>query len=307
MSSNKLFPLKIKTVQASLLTIEDNSWRWHYIYGHLNFNGLRTLHQNEMVTGLPEITPPSKEKSKAFDAFKSFKTLAENETDKKIKTLKTDRGGEFCSKEFDFLCREKGIKRHLTTAYMPQQNGVPKKFCPKAVLWSVHILNRSPTFSIKNMTPQEAWSGKKPSVDHFKVFGCIAYAYILDEKRKKLDDKNEKCIFLGVSEASKAYRLHNLVTTKIVISRGESPQPAAQPHQQLEEERGYNLRDEKSSKKLAWMMDYNVNFTSSDDDNAHFALFVDSDPITYDEAIKVKKWREAMDNEIKSIEKNHTW
>ncbi|CAL8168528.1 unnamed protein product [Prunus armeniaca] len=70
------------------------------------------------------------------------------------------------------------------------------------------------------MTPQEAWSGKKPSVDHFKVFGCIAYAYILDEKRKKLDDKNEKCIFLGVSEASKAYRLHNLVTTKIVISRG---------------------------------------------------------------------------------------
>ncbi|CAL8168529.1 unnamed protein product [Prunus armeniaca] len=127
MSSNKLFPLKIKTVQASLLTIEDNSWRWHYIYGHLNFNGLRTLHQNEMVTGLPEITPPSKEKSKAFDAFKSFKTLAENETDKKIKTLKTDRGGEFCSKEFDFLCREKGIKRHLTTAYMPQQNGVSKR------------------------------------------------------------------------------------------------------------------------------------------------------------------------------------
>ncbi|XP_021803314.1 uncharacterized protein LOC110747450, partial [Prunus avium] len=66
------------------------------------------------------------------------------------------------------------------------------------------------------MTPQEAWSGRKPSVDNFKVFGCIAYAHILDK----------------------------------------------QGH---------------------------------------------SDPITYDEAVKVKKWREAMDNEIKSIEKNHTW
>lgn len=58
--SNGLFPLKIKTVQACLLAKEDDPWRWHYRYGHLNFNGLRTLHQKGMVTGLPEITPPSK-------------------------------------------------------------------------------------------------------------------------------------------------------------------------------------------------------------------------------------------------------
>ncbi|TQD88564.1 hypothetical protein C1H46_025883 [Malus baccata] len=180
------------------------------------------------------------EKSEAFEAFKSFKALVENESDKKIKILRTDRGGEYCSKEFDAFCNEKGIKRQLTTAYTPQQNGVserknqtilnmvrsllvkgsiPKKFWPEVVLWSVHILNRSPTFSVKNMTPQEAWSGQKPLVDHFKVFGCIAYAHIPDEKRKKLDDKSEKCIFLGVSEVSKAYKLYNPVTKKIVVSR----------------------------------------------------------------------------------------
>ncbi|CAL2246234.1 unnamed protein product [Prunus armeniaca] len=100
------------------IAVVNDSWRWHYRYGHLNLNGLRTLHQKKMVTGLPEITPPSKvceecitrkhqgdsfpsgkvvraqsvleEKSEAFDAFKSFKALAENETDKKIKTLRTD-------------------------------------------------------------------------------------------------------------------------------------------------------------------------------------------------------------------------
>lgn len=60
MSSNKLFPLKIKIVQACLLAKEDDPWRWHYRYGHLNFNGLRTLHQKGMVTGLPEITLPSR-------------------------------------------------------------------------------------------------------------------------------------------------------------------------------------------------------------------------------------------------------
>lgn len=68
------------------------------------------------------------------------------------------------------------------------------------------------------MTPEEAWSGHKPFVDHFKIFGCIDYAHIPDEKREKLDDKGEKCIFLGVSEHSKAYKLYNPITKMIVIS-----------------------------------------------------------------------------------------
>lgn len=67
------------------------------------------------------------EKSEAFEAFKSFKALVENESEKKIKTLRTDRGGEYCSKEFDAFCKEKGIKRQLTTAYTPQQNGVSER------------------------------------------------------------------------------------------------------------------------------------------------------------------------------------
>lgn len=55
-SSNRLFPLKIKIIQAYLFAKEDDTWRWHYRYGHLNFNGLQTLHQKGMVIGLPEIT-----------------------------------------------------------------------------------------------------------------------------------------------------------------------------------------------------------------------------------------------------------
>ena len=69
------------------------------------------------------------------------------------------------------------------------------------------------------MTPEEAWNGRKPSVNHFRIFGCIAYAHIPDQKRKKLDDKGEKYIFLSVSEMSKAYKLYNPITKKIVISR----------------------------------------------------------------------------------------
>ena len=69
------------------------------------------------------------------------------------------------------------------------------------------------------MTPEEAWAAHKASVDYFRIFGCIAYAHISDEKRKKLDDKGVKCVFLGVSEESKAYRLYNPVTKRIIVSR----------------------------------------------------------------------------------------
>ncbi|XP_022998981.1 uncharacterized protein LOC111493510 [Cucurbita maxima] len=68
------------------------------------------------------------------------------------------------------------------------------------------------------MTPQEAWSGRKTVVDHFRIFGCIEYAHIPDEKRKKLEDKSLKCVFLGVSEISKPYKLYDSLTKKVVVS-----------------------------------------------------------------------------------------
>ena len=66
---------------------------------------------------------------------------------------------------------------------------------------------------------QEAWSGTKPNVTHLRTFGCIAYAHIPSELRKKLDDKSEKCIFTGYSETSKAYRIYNPITKKLILSR----------------------------------------------------------------------------------------
>ena len=53
------------------------------------------------------------------------------------------------------------------------------------------------------------------------------------------------------------------------------------------------------------MIDYEMDYDSSD--SAYFAFFMDSDSIVYEEAIKEKKWKEVMDSEIKSIEKNKTW
>ena len=68
-----------------------------------------------------------KYKSEAFECFKNLKALIQNEKDSKIKCLRTDRGGEFTSKEFDKFCKEHGIKIELSIAGTPQQNGVVEK------------------------------------------------------------------------------------------------------------------------------------------------------------------------------------
>nr|GEV13382.1 retrovirus-related Pol polyprotein from transposon TNT 1-94 [Tanacetum cinerariifolium] len=65
-----------------------------------------------------------KEKSQAFEAFKTFKAMVEKEKGLKIKSMRSDRGGEFLSKEFNKFCEDNGIRRFLTAPYSPQQNGV---------------------------------------------------------------------------------------------------------------------------------------------------------------------------------------
>eukprot|EP00257_Ricinus_communis_P022462 XP_015582191.1 uncharacterized protein LOC107262222 [Ricinus communis] len=153
------------------------------------------------------------EKSEAYMYFRCFKMLVEKESGMSIKYLRTDRGGELCSTKFSEFCKLNIIKRQLTTAYTPQQNEVverknrtvlnlvrstlsekkvPKPFWPEAVKWVIYVLNRSPTAALSDMTPEEAWSEKKASVVHFRIFECVGHVHIPDATRKKLEDKSVK-------------------------------------------------------------------------------------------------------------------
>ena len=61
-----------------------------------------------------------KNKDEVFSNFKEFKSLIENQIEKKIETFRSDNGGEFTSNEFKELCKDLGIKRELSTPYNPQ-------------------------------------------------------------------------------------------------------------------------------------------------------------------------------------------
>ncbi|GAA0160583.1 hypothetical protein LIER_17104 [Lithospermum erythrorhizon] len=96
---------------------------------------------------------------------------------------------------------------------------MPKRFWPEAVMWSCYVLNRCPPSSVEGMTPQEAWSGNKPIIDHLTVWGCLARAHVPKLGRDKLDNRSKTCIFIGMNEGTKCYILFNVLTEKVMISR----------------------------------------------------------------------------------------
>jgi hypothetical protein len=154
--------------------------------------------------------------------------------------LRTDNGGEYTSKEFVAFCKSAGIRRELIFPHNPQQNGVAERKnssieeTVKApmndqglsmYLWgeeamiAIYVQNRSPHRILKDTTPEEAFSGKKPNMEHLRIFGFHVYIHIPKDKRKKLEPLGKKGIFVGYSESSKAYRIYIPEQHKIEVSR----------------------------------------------------------------------------------------
>jgi hypothetical protein len=94
-----------------------------------------------------------------------------------------------------------------------------QEFWAEVVGTACYLVNRSPSSALDDKTPHEIWSGKKPSLQHLKVFGCDAYVHVPKENRSKLDKKAEKCIFIGYKDGVKGYKLWNPETKKTVYSR----------------------------------------------------------------------------------------
>jgi hypothetical protein len=181
-----------------------------------------------------------KSKDEVFSKFQEFKVEIENLTNKKIKTLRTNNGGEYTSKEFVAFCKSVGIRRELTVPHNPQQNGVAERKnrsieeMVKALLndqglsmflWeeetmtTIYVQNRIPHHILKDMTPEEAFSSKKPNVENLRIFGCPVYSHNPKDKRNKLEPSGKKGIFVGYSDSSKAYRIYIPEQHKIEVSR----------------------------------------------------------------------------------------
>jgi hypothetical protein len=130
-----------------------------------------------------------KHKSETFEKFKEFQKELENQLDRKIKHLCSDRGGEYLSFEFEAHLKACGIMPQCMPAGMPQRNGVSERhkrtlldsvrsmmspsdlsisFWGYALETAVFILNRASSKSVET-TPYELWHGKKPKLSFLRV------------------------------------------------------------------------------------------------------------------------------------------
>ncbi|KAJ9556020.1 hypothetical protein OSB04_010634 [Centaurea solstitialis] len=176
-------------------------------------------------------------KSEAFERFKEFQNEVQNQLDRKIKFLRSDRGGEYLSQEFENYLIECGIVSQLTPTYTPQMNGVserrnrtlldmvrsmmcrsslPVSFWGHALETAAHILNRVPTKSIEK-TPYKIWTGKKPKLSFLKIWGCEVY--VKRPTSEKLKPKSDKCFFVGYPKTTVGYYFYNPTENKVFVAR----------------------------------------------------------------------------------------
>jgi transposase InsO family protein len=154
-----------------------------------------------------------KNKSEAFENFKIYKEMVENEMDSKIKCLRSYNGGEFTSKEFMDYCNSHGIKRQFFVARTPQQNGVVERknmtvqemaqtmlmdskltdiFWTQTMHTTVHIQNRVMLRNNTDKTPYELWKGRPANVKHFRAFGSKWYIKREDHRMGKFYSRVDK-------------------------------------------------------------------------------------------------------------------
>eukprot|EP00253_Pinus_taeda_P013305 PITA_13305 len=237
-----------------------------------------------------------KYKDEAFKKFKSFKALVENESDCRIKCLRSNQGGEFNPDKFFDFCEEHGIRREFSVARTPQQNGLvermnrtiqqmaramldesgtPATFWGEAAFSTVTILNKTNVWVNNTQTTHELWYRNTPRQVKSKYFKD---GEDYQSTSNQIHDEEE------THEAPKEQiRIEENTPSRYVHKNHLESQILGQ------KEAGVQTRRTISEASI------------------YLALLSSTEPQNVREACKVECWVKAMEEEIEQIEKNNTW
>ncbi|KAK1607660.1 hypothetical protein QYE76_031333 [Lolium multiflorum] len=275
-----------------------------------------------------------KHKSETFEKFKEFQSEVENQRNKKIKFLRSDRGGEYLSYEFGMHLKKCGILSQLTPPGTPQRNGVserrnrtlldmvrsmmsltdlPLSFWSYALETAAFTLNRAPSKSVET-TPYELWFNKKPKLSFLKVWGCEAY--VKKSEGKIFVAKNGTFLekeFLTKEVTGRKVELDEIEESLLVDQSSAVPEDVPVPPTPATEEANDN--DHETSNEIATEPRKSTRERATPDwyDPCLNVMIVDNndeDPATYEEAMMSpdsNKWQEAMKSEMGSMYDNKVW
>jgi ribonuclease HI len=160
--------------------------------------------------------------------IKARLTLLQNQSSKKIKTVRTDNGREYVNENLGSYLREQGIKHEHSMPYTPQQNGVAERLNRTLLerarpmlseaglpldMWGevIRTANYLRTLAPekgKMQTPWELYYGNKPDLSHLRSFGCRAYVMIPKQMRThKLAEVSQTGVMVGYAVNGKGWRI----------------------------------------------------------------------------------------------------
>ncbi|GJY59247.1 putative RNA-directed DNA polymerase [Tanacetum coccineum] len=274
-----------------------------------------------------------KHKSDTFEVFKRYKKEVENQLGRKIKVLRSDRGGEYLSIEFFNHLKNCGIVSQLTPPRTPQLNGVAERrnrtlldmvrsmMCRATLLISfwgyaletvAHILNLVPTKKVLK-TPFKMWKGKRPSLGHIKIWGCEVF--VRRKAQDKLEARSEK-LFLEREMISKKDSGSKIDIQEIQESADEEPIINTDTQQEVVtpvEPDDISLPIRRTSSRVSKPSQdpqFYYGFHIEEDKISDSTLTELNEPANYKEAMaspRATKWKEAMKSEIQSMYDNQVW
>ncbi|KAL0440306.1 UNVERIFIED_CONTAM: hypothetical protein Slati_2513600 [Sesamum latifolium] len=265
----------------------------------------------------------------------------ENQTNRKIKALRSDRGGEYLSGEFIDYLKENEILSQWTPPGTPQLNGVaerkngtlldmvrsmmsftefPTSFWGYTLETAAKLLNIAPSKSVP-LTPYEIWHGKPASYKYLRVWGSPAYVKRL--VGDKLDSGSSLCRFIGYPKETVGYYFYDPTEQKNFISRNAVflekgfPSDSRRDEVLIKESNKEPHHDSTTSFEPTVHTD-GVPVLRRSLENLEYprGRFVgltsqlDNDPKTYGEAmsdIDSDKWLEAMKSKMDSMGSNQVW
>jgi transposase InsO family protein len=179
-------------------------------------------------------------KDEAADAVIKVIRNAQTQQGWTVKRLYADGGTEFVNQVLKRFCSDHGIELHYPPARTQQLNGVsersvrtckdtartmlshaslPDRFWVRAARHEQFVWNRTHVARATGKTPYEVIFQKKPSVEHWGVFGCDAFFHVPKGKRAVFGPKMEPCIYLGHDDVQNCAVVLDLRTQKLLVTR----------------------------------------------------------------------------------------